>query len=74
MALFADDREAPDLDCEVVRTDVSALSLHRPRQWAACWLSLTLWDRLELDPFCGPRLPVSRQGRRRLDVLKTQVC
>ena len=32
MALFADDREAPELDCEVVRIDVSALSLHRPRQ------------------------------------------
>ena len=29
MALFADDREAPELDCEVVRIDVSALSLHR---------------------------------------------
>ena len=74
MALFADDREAPELDCEVVRIDVSALSLHRPRQWGACWLSLTLWDRLELDRFWGPRLPASRQGTRWLDVLKTQVC
>ena len=74
MALFADDREAPELDCEVVRIDVSALSLHRPRQWGACWLSLTLWDRLDLDRFWGPRLPASRQGTRWLDVLKTQVC
>ena len=29
---------------------------------------------MELDRFWGPRLPVSRQGTRWLDVLKTQVC
>ncbi len=46
MALFADDREAPELDCEVVRVRVRVLSLHRPRQWGACWLALTLWERL----------------------------
>ena len=74
MALFADDREAPELDCETVRINVKDLSLHRPRQWGACWLALTLWDRLELDRFWGPRLPASRQGTRWLDVLKTQVC
>ena len=74
MALFADDREAPELDCETVRINVKDLSLHRPRQWGACWLALTLWDRLELDRFWGLRLPVSRQGTRWLDVLKTQVC
>ena len=60
MALFADDREAPEFDCEVVQIDLSALSLHRPRQWGACWLSMTLWDRLDLDQCCkdrsGPRL------------------
>ena len=74
MALFADDREAPELECETVRINVKDLSLYRPRQWGACWLALTLWDRLELDRFWGPRLPVSRQGTRWLDVLKTQVC
>ena len=51
MALFAEDGEAPELGCEVVRIQVKALSLHRPRQWGACWLALTLWDRLELDRF-----------------------
>ncbi len=45
-----------------------------PRQWGACWLALTVWDRLELDRFWGPRLPPSRQGTRWLDVLKVQVC
>ena len=74
MALFAADREAPELDCEVVRIRVGDLSLHRPRQWGACWLALELWDRLELDRFWRPRLPPSRQGTRWLDVLKTLVC
>ena len=74
MALFAADREAPELDCEVVRIQVKDLSLHRPRQWGACWLALTLWDRLSLDRFWGPRLRPSRQGTRWLDVLKTLVC
>ena len=69
MALFAADREAPELDCEVVRINVKDLSLHRPRKWGACWLALTLWDRL-----WGPRLRPSRQGTRWLDVLKTLVC
>ena len=31
MALFAEDREASEPDCEPVR--VGDLSLHRPRQW-----------------------------------------
>ena len=74
MALFADDREAPELDCEVVRVRVGDLSLHRPRQWGACWLALVLWERLDLDRFWRPRLPPSRQGTRWLDVLKTLAC
>ena len=74
MALFPDDREAPELHCETVRIHVKDLSVHRPRQWGGCWLALTLWDRLELDRFWAPRLSPSRQGTRWLDVLKTQVC
>ena len=74
MALFADDREAPELYCETVRIHLKDLSVHRARQWGACWLALTLWDRLELDRFWAPRLLPSRQGTRWLDVLKTQVC
>ena len=74
VALFAEDGEAPELACEVVRIRVGDLSLHRPRQWGACWLALELWDRLELDRFWRPRLPASRQGTRWLDVLKTLAC
>ena len=71
---FPDDREAPELHCETVRIHVKDLRVHRLRQWGACWLALTLWDRLELDRFWTPRLLPSRQGTRWLDVLKTQVC
>ena len=74
VALFPEDREAPELDCEVVQVRLSELTLHDPRQWGACWLALTLWDRLELDRFWGPRLPPSREGTRWLDMLKIQVC
>ena len=75
MALFPEDREAPAaLDCEVVKIDVSKVSLHEPRQWGACWLALSLWGRLELDRFWGPRLPPSRQGTRWLDILKILAC
>ena len=74
MALFPEDREAPALNCEVVKINVADVALHDPRQWGACWLALALWDRLDLDRFWGPRLPASRQGTRWLDILKIQVC
>ena len=62
MALFPTDRQAPELDCEVVQVKLNELRLHHPRQWGACWLALKLWEQLELDRFWQPRLPVSRQG------------
>ena len=71
VAIFPDDRTAPQLDCEVVQIRLSELSLHRPRQWGACWLALELWGQLDLDGFWAPRLPPSRQGTRWLNVLKT---
>ena len=74
VALFPEDREAPELECEVVQVRLAELTLHDPRQWGAYWLALTLWDRLALDRFWGPRLPASRQGTRWLDLLKVQVC
>ena len=52
----------------------SAARLRRPRQWGGCWLACHLWDQLQLDEFWSPRLPVSRQGTRWLNVLKTLVA
>ena len=59
MALFPTDRQAPELDCEVVQVKLNEILLHHPRQWGACWLALKLWEQLELDRFWQPRLPVS---------------
>ena len=66
--------KAPALNCEVVRVQVQDVEVHAPRQWGACWLTLCLWERLELDRFWGPRLPASRQGTRWLDIVKVLVC
>jgi len=74
MALFPEDRQAPDLACAVVQIKLSELQLRRPRQWGACWLACGLWDLLELDAFWQPRLPPSRKGTRWLNVLKTLVA
>jgi hypothetical protein len=74
VALFPEDREAPTLDCDVVQVRLNGLQLQRPRQWGACWLTLSLWDQLQLDDFWVERLPPSRQGTRWLNVLKTLVA
>ncbi len=74
MALFSDDRPAPELDCEVVQVRLSDLSLHHPKQWGGCWLALHLWDQLDLDGFWGEKLRPSRKGTRWLNVLKILVC
>lgn len=74
VALFPDDRTPPVLECDTVQIRLSGLSLHRPRQWGACWLACELWSLLRLDDFWRPRLPPSRKGTRWLNVLKTLVC
>ena len=33
VALFPEDREAPELDCEVVQVRLAELTVHDPRQW-----------------------------------------
>jgi len=74
MAIFPEDRQAPELDCEVVQVCLDRLRLQRPRQWGACWLALELWGWLQLDAFWVPRLPASRKGTEWLAVLKTLVA
>ena len=74
VALFPEDREVPELSCERIQVCLDKLELHRPRQWGACWLALTLWDWLELDGFWKERLMPSCTPTRWLDILKVQVC
>jgi transposase len=73
VALFPEDREAPELAHEVVHVRLSELKVERPRQWGACWLSGQLWQQLQLDDFWRGRLGVSREGTDWLEVLKTLV-
>ena len=64
-SLFPEDCcEAVLPDESIVRLKLKALQLHRPRQWGACWLALTLWQMLDLDVFWADRLPASRKGTR----------
>jgi hypothetical protein len=74
LALFPEDRPAPELACAVVQVKLSGLQLRRPRQWGAGWLACALWDHLQLDTFWPPRLSPSRKGTRWLTVLKTLVA
>ena len=74
VAIFPDDRQAPELDCDVVQVKLSELQLRRPRQWGGCWLTCLLWDQLGLDDFWQERLRQGRQGTRWLHVFKTLAC
>jgi len=74
VAIFPDDRQAPELDCDVVQVKLSELQLRRPRQWGGCWLTCLLWDQLGLDDFWQKRLRQGRQGTRWLHVFKTLAC
>src|ERR1051326_653994 len=64
VALFPEDRIGPVKDEQIVRIRLQELSLHRPRQWGACWLAVELWEQLGLDGFWAQRLPPSRKGTR----------
>jgi len=64
VALFPEDRIGPIDDGEIVRIRLSELSLHRPRQWGACWLAAQQWEQLQLEGFWAQRLPPSRKGTR----------
>lgn len=69
MSLFPDDRTPPEGTVNPVRVRLDAMSLHRPRQWGGCWLSLELWGLLELETFWAGHLKDSRKGTRWTDVL-----
>jgi len=74
VAIFPEDRTAPELECDVVQVRLGGLKLRRPRQWGACWLACELWDQLQLDAFWADKLRPSRKGTRWLSVLKTLAC
>jgi Transposase DDE domain len=64
LALFPEDRGEVVDDASAVHVCLAALTLRRPRQWGACWLSGQLWRELQLDRFWTEHLPPSRKGTR----------
>ena len=65
VALFPEDRVATAVDdASIVRLRLKQLSVHRPRQWGACWLALHLWKELRLDRFWSQCLEPGRKGTR----------
>lgn len=74
ITLFPEDRKVHSQSHEIIRVHVNRMRLERPRQWGACWLSLLLWEQLQLDNYWGIKLPPSREGTRWLNILKTLVC
>jgi hypothetical protein len=74
VSLFPEDRPMPPTERDVVQVRVNQMRLEHPRQWGACWIALLMWDQLQLDGHWAERLPVSREGTRWLNVLKTLVC
>jgi transposase len=73
MAFFPEDRIGEATQAEQIQLRLQDLTLHRPRQWGACWLALELWRDLRLDEFWRERLPQSRQKTRWDLVLTTLV-
>jgi transposase len=73
VALFPEDRKAPELAEEIIHIRLDQLQVKRPRQWGACWLACELWQQLRLDEFWRERLRPSREGTDWLDILKTLV-
>lgn len=74
VALFPEERIGATENADIVRIRLSQLSLHRPRQWGACWLVCQLWEQLGLDQFWSQRLAPSRKGTRWDWVLQVMVA
>ena len=75
MALFAWDRPIPGHAADIgIGLRLREFSLHRPRQWGACWLACELYTQLGLDAFWRDRLPDSREGTSWRHILQTLVC
>jgi len=73
LSLFPEDRAPKESDSSIVQIHVDQISIHRCRQFGACWLASFLYYDLRLDWFWAERLPTSRKGTRWDLVLQTLV-
>jgi len=63
LALFASEQPVPTHATDfAVQVRLSEFSIHRPRQWGACWVFGLLWEQLKLEQFWRERLLSSREG------------
>jgi transposase len=62
LALFPLERTVPTHVTDAVQVRLAEFSLHRPRQWGACWVACLLWQQLQLDAFWSQHLAASREG------------
>jgi hypothetical protein len=62
LSLFPDDRPLPTDALDSVQVQLSAMELHRPRRFGACWLGCELWHSLGLDRFWREHLPRGREA------------
>ncbi|MBL8413349.1 MAG: hypothetical protein JNM42_02815 [Propionivibrio sp.] len=60
IAIFPEDRPAPELDCAVVQVRLDPLRLERPWQWGSSWLAREFWSGLQLDEDLGVAQPDTR--------------
>ncbi|MDA1069356.1 MAG: IS1634 family transposase, partial [Verrucomicrobia bacterium] len=75
MALFSWDRSIPAHALDYgIGVRLRDFSLHRPRQWGACWLACELYEQLGLGEFWSQKLPDSREGTHWRHILQTLVC
>jgi transposase len=63
LVLFPSDRPIPaHAQACGVQVRLAEFTIHRPRQWGACWVFMRLWHQLRLDRFWQDQLPASREG------------
>ena len=74
LALYPAQHQVPEHAAHFgVQVQLKEFSLHRPRQWGACWIGTHLWEQLKLDEFWSQRLADSREGTCWHHVLETLV-
>lgn len=72
LALYPSDHPVPDHARDYgVQVRLRDFSLHRPRQWGACWVGCQLWDQLKMEEFWRPLLTDSREGTCWYHILQT---
>lgn len=74
VALFPEDRLVDCEDEAIIHIRVSEMSLHRPRQWGACWLAVYFYKQLQLDAFWQQRLDESRKKTPWYKIVEVLVC